>query len=259
MKSGINKKQAFTLIELLVVIAIIAILAAILFPVFAKAREKARQTSCLSNLKQLGLGVMQYTQDYDEYVPYADNGAVGSWRYAIYPYVKSVNVYNCPSNQTNYAADYRATGPNVNYPNGLAFQVHYATASDDADAYGTSGTTYEPAGTVSNPLFALPKDAGWSPVSIARYNSPSSLIMLMESLRTAQPNYFAIKYAQYDMFAGHTGLSNYLFADTHVKSLKPTSTCGAGNTASMWGNYDPPQPCQPATLTQLGLVQQKYQ
>ena len=62
-------KKAFTLIELLVVIAIIAILAAILFPVFAQAREKARQTSCLSNLKQIGLGLMMYTQDYDETYP----------------------------------------------------------------------------------------------------------------------------------------------------------------------------------------------
>ncbi|WP_395145752.1 prepilin-type N-terminal cleavage/methylation domain-containing protein, partial [Armatimonas sp.] len=65
------KKRAFTLIELLVVIAIIAILAAILFPVFAQAREKARQTSCLSNQKQIGLGVMQYVQDYDETYPTA--------------------------------------------------------------------------------------------------------------------------------------------------------------------------------------------
>lgn len=66
------KEKGFTLIELLVVIAIIAILAAILFPVFARAREKARQTSCLSNLKQLALGVLMYTQDYDEILPTAD-------------------------------------------------------------------------------------------------------------------------------------------------------------------------------------------
>jgi prepilin-type N-terminal cleavage/methylation domain-containing protein/prepilin-type processing-associated H-X9-DG protein len=73
-------KKAFTLIELLVVIAIIAILAAILFPVFARARENARRTSCLSNLKQIGLGIMQYTQDYDEkYMPYLRGTATSVW------------------------------------------------------------------------------------------------------------------------------------------------------------------------------------
>jgi prepilin-type N-terminal cleavage/methylation domain-containing protein/prepilin-type processing-associated H-X9-DG protein len=101
------KRIGFTLIELLVVIAIIAILAAILFPVFAKAREKARQTSCLSNLKQLVLGVLQYAQDYDEVFPgpgywqtYAgdDNGPLGRpWMPKILPYVKNVQVYICPS------------------------------------------------------------------------------------------------------------------------------------------------------------------
>jgi prepilin-type N-terminal cleavage/methylation domain-containing protein/prepilin-type processing-associated H-X9-DG protein len=114
------KKQstAFTLIELLVVIAIIAILAAILFPVFAKAREKARQIACASNLKQLGLAFMQYSQDNDEVMPCATvalpgNGITGGWVYydnlnigvstnfdvtrgSIYPYVKSKGVYICP-------------------------------------------------------------------------------------------------------------------------------------------------------------------
>ncbi len=86
----------FTLIELLVIIAIIAILAAILFPVFAKAREKARQTSCASNDKQLGLGFLQYVQDNDETFPpqYLSTGVpyAYDWHYMIYPYVKSVGV-----------------------------------------------------------------------------------------------------------------------------------------------------------------------
>jgi len=94
------RSMGFTLIELLVVIAIIAILAAILFPVFAKVREKARQTSCLSNEKQLGLGILQYTQDNDESFMPSDNGAVGmnghGWGSRIYPYVKSTGVYSCP-------------------------------------------------------------------------------------------------------------------------------------------------------------------
>src|SRR5919205_3400091 len=94
--------RAFTLIELLVVIAIIAILAAILFPVFAQAREKARQTACLSNTKQLGLGIMQYVQDYDGYYPYVRvlSTPNSNWGNAIYPYVKSTQVFVCPSNST---------------------------------------------------------------------------------------------------------------------------------------------------------------
>jgi prepilin-type N-terminal cleavage/methylation domain-containing protein/prepilin-type processing-associated H-X9-DG protein len=104
------RQAAFTLIELLVVIAIIAILAAILFPVFAQARAKARQTACLSNMKQLGTGLMMYAQDYDETLPlndYVGNGlgplpgwrdprAGDSWCSGIYPYVKNAQVYVCP-------------------------------------------------------------------------------------------------------------------------------------------------------------------
>jgi prepilin-type N-terminal cleavage/methylation domain-containing protein/prepilin-type processing-associated H-X9-DG protein len=99
--------RAFTLIELLVVIAIIAILAAILFPVFAQAREKARQTSCLSNTKQMANAVAMFTQDHDELLPKAFfndivDGDIGlpwntGWDGAIYPYIKSTQVFKCPS------------------------------------------------------------------------------------------------------------------------------------------------------------------
>lgn len=90
-----TREAGFTLIELLVVIAIIAILAAILFPVFGRARENARRTSCLNNAKQMGLGLMQYTQDYDERLPFSN--AEGTWAKHIFPYTKSTQVYNCPS------------------------------------------------------------------------------------------------------------------------------------------------------------------
>jgi prepilin-type N-terminal cleavage/methylation domain-containing protein/prepilin-type processing-associated H-X9-DG protein len=99
------KTKGFTLIELLVVIAIIAILAAILFPVFAQAREKARQISCLSNEKQIGLASVQYVQDYDETFPDGQPSAPGAyggfgWAGQLYPYVKSLAVYVCPDDTT---------------------------------------------------------------------------------------------------------------------------------------------------------------
>ena len=94
------RRIGFTLIELLVVIAIIAILAAILFPVFARAREKARQSSCLSNMKQLGLGVLMYTQDYDEKLPYGSSVPI-NLHYCLWegtqPYIKNMQVLVCPS------------------------------------------------------------------------------------------------------------------------------------------------------------------
>jgi prepilin-type N-terminal cleavage/methylation domain-containing protein len=97
-----SNKRAFTLIELLVVIAIIAILAAILFPVFAQAREKARQTSCLSNVRQLGLAMMMYSQDYDELSvtcehDVEDIAELYAWFQPLFPYLKSRDVLRCPS------------------------------------------------------------------------------------------------------------------------------------------------------------------
>ncbi len=92
-------KRGFTLIELLIVITIIAILAAILFPVFATARDKARQSACVSNMKQLGLAVVQYETDYDEMTPHGSNnwGYGIGWGGSVYPYVRSKQVYVCPS------------------------------------------------------------------------------------------------------------------------------------------------------------------
>jgi prepilin-type N-terminal cleavage/methylation domain-containing protein/prepilin-type processing-associated H-X9-DG protein len=105
-------RRGFTLIELLVVIAIIAILAAILFPVFAKAREKARQASCASNLKQIGLAVAMYAQDYDEKLQgrkkawsYTTGHAETTWHVLLQPYIKNWQIHVCPSNPGYYTWD----------------------------------------------------------------------------------------------------------------------------------------------------------
>lgn len=101
-------KQAFTLIELLVVIAIIAILAAILFPVFARARENARRTSCVSNGKQMGLATMMYLQDYDETFPRNRQPAPHAstfWQHTLQPYIKTTNIFLCPSTTRTNVAD----------------------------------------------------------------------------------------------------------------------------------------------------------
>jgi prepilin-type N-terminal cleavage/methylation domain-containing protein len=127
--------QGFTLIELLVVIAIIAILAAILFPVFAQAREKARQTSCISNNKQVGLAIIQYVQDYDENFPsgwypaesagidYAVGTPVGmGWANESYPYMKNAQVYKCPDDITQPVP--AGNGHGAQYPVSYIFNAN---------------------------------------------------------------------------------------------------------------------------------------
>src|SRR5437870_1895401 len=111
-----GRRRGFTLIELLVVIAIIAILAAILFPVFAQAREKARQTACLSNLRQVGLALQMYAQDYDEVLPtstdvanFGDPKAPPNFLAALFPYMKSQGILVCPSS-VDAGAAYKGFG-----------------------------------------------------------------------------------------------------------------------------------------------------
>ena len=122
------RKHAFTLIELLVVIAIIAILAAILFPVFAQAREKARSISCLSNCRQMGLSYMMYVQDYDETFIFAQGGAStggDGWGGRVYPYVKNAGVYKCPDDS------HQPSPPDLTQPvqDQNSYQVSYASNS----------------------------------------------------------------------------------------------------------------------------------
>ena len=111
--------RGFTLIELLVVIAIIAILAAILFPVFAQAREAARKSSCLSNVKQISIGIQAYTQDYDETYPWTSwggsNAATNSIGLVIQPYVKNAGILRCPSVSLSTGAVNTVDYQNISY------------------------------------------------------------------------------------------------------------------------------------------------
>jgi len=158
-----RKAAAFTLIELLVVIAIIAILAAILFPVFAQAREKARAISCLSNEKQIGLGIIMYQQDYDEKNPGGLNGYGGGSGYAgqIYPYVKNVGVFKCPSDSTNFSADGAQAGG-----------WHSSSLAINANT-----SLMSPQCPINNwACCNLTADS----VSIAKYGSPAKTVLLFE-------------------------------------------------------------------------------
>lgn len=158
------KRNGFTLIELLVVIAIIAILAAILFPVFASAREKARQTTCASNMQQLGLAIIQYEQDYDELLPYAGGFAWyggysdDPWEYKVYPYIKSVAVYSCPDDSSpGQAYSYNGNGPYV-----ISYAMNANLANDCIQRTVINGQTVP------------------SPVSDAKLASPSATVLLTE-------------------------------------------------------------------------------
>lgn len=201
MNTTKRMRNGFTLIELLVVIAIIAILAAILFPAFARARENARRASCQSNLKQLGLGMMQYNQDYDEKLPLYYNGATGlGWGHVIDPYLKSDQLFKCPSS---------------------------------ADVLSESDYAYNLWLGYSN---AIP--AG--PLSISVLTQPSVTVMMMDMLpglkrawsagdgfgdcsstSTCVPGTYAKLAAGADR---HLGGGNFVFTDGHVKWYKAVNT-----------------------------------
>lgn len=166
-------RRAFTLIELLVVIAIIAILAAILFPVFAQARDKARSAACLSNTKQLALGVIQYTQDYDELLPVAGYNAQcrGRWQWQIFPYVKNQQVFTCPNiSQRPWVA---TTNNNFTCPN--SGQTGLMVGQNDKGGYGWS---YALQGDNGNGATSLDNAPGYSLASIAK---PADTVIIGET------------------------------------------------------------------------------
>ncbi|HEY3333067.1 MAG TPA: DUF1559 domain-containing protein [Capsulimonadaceae bacterium] len=234
---GKHKKLGFTLIELLVVIAIIAILAAILFPVFASAREKARQTACLSNFKQLGLATMQYVQDYDEAFPLVSMQLTATesitWRKVIYAYVKSTQVYSCPSN-TNKSTD----GASVAFPSAYpAVLRHYST---NVRINSTAGSP-----PWSGPFFLNSIVTPTTKIWIAEVRDGDKQTMFEDWGSTAAK----VTELADKMYAGHVSTANYLFADGHAKSMRPTLTASPIN---MWGRmYDSPGACNTSMYSKL--------
>ena len=230
-------RKAFTLIELLVVIAIIAILAAILFPVFAQARERARMTSCLSNVKQIGLGILQYAQDYDERIPVVGlNGqARGPWMYQIYPYVKSTQIFNCPSlgdvgfepnlaiaakNQTSYGWNWNLPNAPVSAsfnPSNTAPGYALSALQNPSETIiiGDNGITN---GTTIQPAFAM---FSVDPSSIAAGTNLGGNAGYYVKFRHQPTQSVSITYTGGNASLPIDGRAIFGFLDGHAKALGP--------------------------------------
>ncbi len=211
-----NTKKGFTLIELLVVIAIIAILAAILFPVFARARENARRSSCSSNIKQIGLGFQQYIQDYDEKFPQIRSGAnnAAGWAIAMQPYLKSSQIFQCPSesnapnNVTVGAATYGDTGYTDYWYNARLSGVSQAQVEQ------VSSTVINGDGTSSSASYAFDGQV---------INDNGTAFTAPTVVNTGTGTRVQIPGSSGDFGLRHLEGLNYGFADGHVKWLKSGS------------------------------------
>jgi len=240
MSSKSRNRYGFTLIELLVVIAIIAILAAILFPVFAKAREKARQTSCLSNEKQLGLGLIQYSQDYDEMLAKAWYGNAGynpsdpnpatakfKWMDVIYPYVKSTKVYTCPDFNDDLhqgmTGDFinfdKLSGPDDTHYGSYAINAAYWDGALNDNGVSSPGAS--PQGTTSLKLSTLehPSTTAWVADGEGSYQFDWPLgnppVVTNGGIRSWGPSFRGDNTA-----ARHTDYVNIIWCDGHAKAMK---------------------------------------